>query len=185
MSETGVRFTLRDSLPSDLAAIADIYAHHVHIGLGSFEETAPSVEEIGRRRDAILALGLPFLVAVSAGGLVGFAYAGPYRVRSAYRHTVEDSIYVAPEATRQGIARALLKRLIDRCTVLGYRQMVAVIGDSGNRASISLHEALGFARVGVLPAVGFKHGRWVDSVLMQRALGAGATTLPKSKAESA
>ncbi len=179
------RFTLRDSAPGDVEAVAAIYAHHVRFGLGSFEETPPSVEEIARRRDAILALGLPFLVAVAGGRVVGYAYAGLYRTRSAYRYTLEDSIYVAPEATRRGIGRALLTRLIERCETLGYRQMVAVIGDSGNLASIRLHEATGFARIGVQPAVGFKHGRWVDSVLMQRALGAGAATLPKAAAESA
>jgi len=105
-------------------------------------------------------------------------------MRSAYRYTLEDSVYVAPDATGHGIGRTLLARLVERCDALGYRQMVAVIGDSGNQASIRLHAALGFARVGIQPAVGFKHGRWVDSVLMQRTLGRGAATLPKS-AESA
>ncbi|MDE2229547.1 MAG: N-acetyltransferase [Alphaproteobacteria bacterium] len=179
------RFMLRDSTPGDLDAVAGIYAHHVRFGLGSFEETPPSVEEIGRRREAVLALSLPFLVAVSDGRVVGYAYAGLYRTRSAYRYTLEDSIYVAPDAARHGIGRALLTRLIERCAALNYRQIVAVIGDSDNTASIRLHETLGFVRIGVLPAIGFKHGRWVGSVLMQRPLGAGAATLPKSEAESA
>jgi len=178
------RFALRDSAPSDAEAIAAIYAHHVRFGLGTFEETPPSVEEIRQRRDGVLALGLPFLVAVAGDRVVGYAYAGPYRMRSAYRYTVEDSIYVAPDATGRGTGRALLARLVERCDALGYRQIVAVIGDSGNHASIRLHAALGFTRVGIQPAVGFKQGRWVDSVLMQRTLGSGAATLPKA-AESA
>ncbi|HKR19483.1 MAG TPA: GNAT family N-acetyltransferase [Stellaceae bacterium] len=178
------RFTLRDSIPGDAEAIAAIYAHHVRFGLGTFEETPPSVDEIRLRREGILALGLPFLVATAGERIVGYAYAGPYRTRSAYRYTLEDSIYVATEAARRGVGRALLARLIERCDALGYRQMVAVVGDSDNQASIRLHVALGFERVGVQSAVGFKHGRWVDSILMQRTLGAGAATLPKA-AESA
>ena len=178
------RFTLRDSIPGDAEAIAAIYAHHVRFGLGTFEETPPSVDEIRLRREGILALGLPFLVATAGERIVGYAYAGPYRTRSAYRYTLEDSIYVATEAARRGVGRALLARLIERCDALGYRQMVAVVGDSDNQASIRLHVALGFERVGIQPAVGFKHGRWVDSILMQRTLGAGAATLPKA-AESA
>jgi len=179
-----IRFTLRDSAPGDEEGIAAIYAYHVRVGLGSFEEIPPAVEEIGRRREAILAMGLPYLAAVANGRVIGYAYAALYRTRSAYRFTLEDSIYVAPDATRRGIGRTLLARLIERCAALGYRQMVAVIGDSANVCSIRLHEVLGFTRIGVQPAVGFKHGRWVDSVLMQRALGAGAATLPKT-AESA
>ena len=178
------RFTLRDSTPGDAEAIAAIYAHHVRFGLGTFEETPPSVDEIRQRREGVLALGLAFLVATVGERIVGYAYAGPYRTRSAYRYTLEDSIYVAAEAARRGVGRALLARLIERCDALGYRQMVAVIGDSDNHASIRLHAALGFERVGFQPAVGFKHGRWVDSILMQRTLGIGAATLLKA-AESA
>ena len=178
------RFTLRDSAPGDEAGIAAIYAHHVGTGFGSFEETPPSVAEMRDRRDAVLARGLPFLVAVAAGRVSGYAYATLYRTRSAYRFTLEDSIYVAPDRARRGIGRALLAALIERCGALDYRQMVAVIGDSGNAASIRLHEALGFTQIGVHRAVGFKHGRWVDAVLMQRALGVGAATLPRA-AESA
>lgn len=179
------RFMLRDSAPGDVEAIAAIYAHHVRFGLGSFEETPPSVEEIRQRREAVQGLGLPFLVAIAGGCIVGYAYAGLYRTRSAYRYTLEDSIYVAPDAARRGVGRALLARLVERCDALGYRQMVAVIGDSGNLASIRLHEMLGFVRIGAQPAIGFKFGRWVDSVLMQRPLGTGAATLPKVAAESA
>ena len=174
-------FVLRVSAATDVAAIGSIYAHHVLSGLGSFEETPPSADEISRRRDAVLALGLPFLVAAEGDRVLGYAYAQPYRPRSAYRFSLEDSIYVAPDCMRRGIGQALLAELVERCTKLGYRQMVAVIGDSANLASIRLHEKLGFARIGVLPAVGFKHGRWVDSVLMQHALGQGAKSLPAVK----
>ena len=164
---------LRPSEDTDLERIQGIYAHHVLTGLGSFEEVPPDLAEMARRRSATLALGLPYLVAEVEGRVVAFAYAAPYRTRSAYRHTVEDSIYVDVEWVRRGIGHALLAELIGRCTALGYRQMVAVIGDSGNAASIALHAGLGFARIGLLPSVGCKFGRWVDSVLMQRALGPG------------
>jgi len=163
---------LRDAGEGDMAAIHAIYAYHVANGLGSFEETAPSLSELIRRYHVIGDLGLPYLVAEMEGGVRGFAYAAPYRPRSAYRHTVENSIYVEPEWHGKGIAQALLAALVDRCTGAGFRQMVAVIGDSDNHASIGLHERLGFRRVGALRAVGRKHGRWVDTVIMQRALGA-------------
>jgi phosphinothricin acetyltransferase len=169
---------LRDSRDSDLAIIQAIYAHHVLHGLGSFEEVPPSQAELAQRRQAVLASGLPYLVAELAGEVVGYAYAGLYRTRSAYRFTVEDSIYVDARYQRRGVAGRLLVELIARCEALGYRQMLAVIGDSANRGSIGLHTSLGFKTVGMLPAVGFKFGRWVDSVMMQRALGDGATTLP-------
>ena len=178
-AEADPAFVVRASDESDLPAITAIYAHHVRFGLGSFEETAPDSEELRRRRAEVLGRKLPHLVAVDAAGTVlGFAYAGPYRARSAYRYSVEDSIYVAPGAARRGIGQALLASVIDACTAQGYRQMVAVIGDSGNAGSIGLHERLGFRRVGLLPAIGFKQGRWVDSVLMQRELGRGAATPP-------
>lgn len=176
--EATATFSIRDATDADLVVIAAIYEHHVRVGLGSFEEIPPSVAEIARRRTDVLARNLPYLVAASAGAILGYAYAAPFRARSAYRFSVEDSIYVAPGAGRQGIGRALLTELVSRCTAQGYRQMVAVIGDSGNVASIGLHESLGFRRVGLLPAIGFKHGRWVDSVLMQRDLGDGAATPP-------
>jgi len=131
----------------------------------------------------VLALGLPYLVAADDLGLVrGYAYAALYRQRSAYRFTVEDSIYVAPDSLRRGTGRALLGALIERCSRTRYRQMVAVIGDSGNLASIALHDRLGFKRIGVQPAIGFKQGRWIDGVLMQRALGPGASTPPSASA---
>ncbi len=170
---------VRDSKDGDLPAIAAIYGHHVIHGFGSFEEVPPGVEELAKRRLEILGKGLPYLVATDgAGTVLGYAYASPYRTRSAYRFTVEDSIYVAPEAARRGIGRTLLTALIERCTELGYRQMIAVIGDSGNQGSIGLHQSLGFARTALLPTIGFKRGRWVDCVMMQRALGPGAGALP-------
>ncbi|MBI3710945.1 MAG: N-acetyltransferase [Proteobacteria bacterium] len=173
-----MRLRLRDAADADMPAIHAIYVHHVRQGLGSFEETPPDVTEMLRRRADILARSLPYLVAERDGSIVGYAYAGPYRPRSAYRFSVEDSIYVAPDAQRLGVARALLAELIQRCTALGYRQMVAVIGDSANAGSIGVHAALGFAQTALLPAIGFKFGRWVDSVFMQRALGEGQSTLP-------
>lgn len=164
-----------------MVAVQAIYAHHVRHGLGSFEEEPPGLDEILARRLGYLERSMPYLVAEDDGVVCGYAYAAPFRPRSAYRHTVEDSIYVAPDQNRRGIGSALLAELIDQCTTLGYRQMVAVIGDSGNRASIRVHERLGFRHAGLLQAVGFKFGRWVDSVIMQRPLGPGATNLPATR----
>jgi phosphinothricin acetyltransferase len=161
---------VRDSRPEDVAAIQAIYGWHVLNGLASFEETAPSIEAMSDRRSHVLALGFPHLVAEDAGQVVGYSYASLYRTRSAYRFTVEDSVYVRHDIVARGIGRALLGALIARCERLDLDQMIAVIGDSENTASIGLHAALGFRMVGVLQSVGFKHGRWVDSVLMQRAL---------------
>jgi phosphinothricin acetyltransferase len=152
-------------------AIQAIYAHHVLKGFGSFEEVPPDTEEMTARRGRVITAGLPHLVAEVDGEVAGFAYAAPYRDRSAYRHTVEDSVYVAENRRGQGVGRALLAVLVERCTDLGYHQMVAVIGDSENTASIQVHEQAGFRRAGVLRSVGHKFGRWVDSVLMQRQLG--------------
>jgi L-amino acid N-acyltransferase YncA len=170
---------LRAAVPADIPAIAAIYAHHVMHGLASFEEEVPSQEELARRLAEVLGRGLPWLVATDRQGKIfGYAYATMHRARSAYRYTLEDSIYIAPDAMRSGIGRLLLGNLMAQCAAAGFRQMVAVIGDSANAASITLHERMGFRPVGVLAAVGFKHGRWVDSVLMQCELGAGATSLP-------
>lgn len=169
---------VRDASDSDLAAIHAIYTHHVQTGLGSFEEAPPDLAEMARRRAEVLSRRLPYLAAEIDGRLVGYAYAGPYRPRSAYRFSVEDSVYVAPDIHRRGVARALLAELIERCTVLGYRQMIAVIGDSANRGSIGLHASMGFREAGRLHAIGFKLGRWVDSVLMQRTLGPGDSSQP-------
>lgn len=164
---------VRPASPHDFTAIQAIYAHHVVTGLGSFEEEPPTVEELRRRHSDWTARGLPYLAADIGGRVCGFAYAAPFRPRSAYRNTVEDSIYVDPAFQRQGIGATLLSDLIERCTALGYRQMVAVIGDSANRGSIAVHRRAGFREVGTLHAVGRKFGRWVDSVIMQRSLGEG------------
>ncbi|WP_243404178.1 GNAT family N-acetyltransferase [Zavarzinia aquatilis] len=162
---------LRPATPDDIGAIAAIYAHHVDHGFGSFEEIPPGEAEMARRFRAITEAGFPYLVAAAADGrILGYAYAGPYRPRSAYRHTVEDSVYVLPDAVGQGVGRALLARLIEEARARGYRQMIAVIGDSGNTASIALHRAHGFSHQGVLRHVGLKKGRWLDSVLMQLSL---------------
>ena len=166
----------RPSTEADLAAIAAIYGHHVRNGLASFEYEAPPVEDLGRRRAEVLRFGLPHVVAEADGRVLGFAYASLYRARPGYAHTVEDSVYVAPDALGRGAGRALLGAVIAACTALGRRQMVAVIGDSANAGSIGLHRAMGFHVVGTLPSIGWKHGRWVDSVLMQRALGDGDAT---------
>lgn len=171
--------TIRPSRDEDIAAITAIYGHHVRHGVGSFEEAPPSSGEMGRRRDAILSRDLPYLVAERGGRVVGYCYAGPFRPRTGYRFTVEDSIYVDPAEIGRGIGRALLGPVLARCEALGYRQMVAVIGGRETVASIRLHEALGFRHAGVFESVGFKFGRWVDIVLMQRALGPGAGTLPE------
>ena len=172
----GVSF--RDATEDDLPAIAALYGHHVIHGLGTFEETPPDMAEMTRRRDRVLQNGLPFLVAELDGAVRGYAYALPYRERSAYRYTVEDSIYVADGWGARGIGRVLLAALIEGCERAGKRQMVSVIGDSANVGSITLHARLGFRFAGVLPSAGFKHGRWVDSVIMQRPLGDGDTTPP-------
>lgn len=170
---------VRPSRAEDIGAIQAIYAHHVLHGLASFEEVPPDAAELAVRRDALLARDLPYLVAEVNGRVAGYAYAGLYRTRSAYRYTLEDSVYVAPGREGQGIGRALLVPLLAECERLGYRRIIAVIGDSGNAGSIGLHAALGFQHAGVLPSTGFKFGRWVDSVLMQRPLGAGDETLPE------
>ena len=161
---------VRDSTEGDIAALQAIYAHHVLHGAASFEEAPPTVAEMQRRRADVLARGLPYLVAETSGRVVGYSYASPYRARPAYRFSIENSVYVEHGRARAGIGRALLSALIARCERGDWRQMIAVIGDSANAASIGLHAELGFRRVGTLENVGFKFGRWLDSVLMQRAL---------------
>ncbi len=173
--------TIRPAEDGDVPAIQAIYAHHVLHGIASFEEDPPDQAEIARRMADIRARGLPYLVAEDrpgSGTILGYAYAGTYRARPAYRFTLEDSVYVLPGKGGKGIGSALLGELIARCAALGYRQMIAVIGDSANAGSIRLHARHGFREVGVLHSVGFKHGRWVDSVYMQRPLGEGGGTLP-------
>ena len=170
---------IRDSEERDLDAITAIYAHHVLHGLASFELEAPDAAEMARRRAQVLALGLPYLVAEREGRIAGYAYAAPYRARPAYRYTLEDSIYIDREFVGRGAGRMLLDALIEACARAGFRQMIAVIGDSANSASIALHAACGFRRSGVFTDVGYKFGRWVDSVLMQRELGEGGSAPPR------
>ncbi len=164
---------LRDATADDIEPMREIYAHHVLHGLGTFEEIPPDAAAMVERVAGVRALGLPWIVAESAGRLIGYAYASTFRPRSAYRFTAEDTIYVAPGHAGRGVGRALLTEILERSARLGVRQMTAAIGDSGNAASIGLHRACGFEVAGVLRAIGFKHGRWVDVVLMQRALGPG------------
>ena len=163
---------VRDATPADMAAVLAIYSYYVTRTSYSFEEVPPALEEMRERLAKTRERGLPYLVAEVDGEVVGYSYAGPFRVRSAYRYTIEDSIYVAPSVKRRGVGVALLSALIERCTELGYRQMIAVIGDSANQASIGLHRRLGFRQEGVLRGVGLKFGRWVDVVIMHRPLQA-------------
>lgn len=170
---------VRGARPEDLAAIRRIYAHHVETGLASFEERAPEPAEMTRRFQAIQQAGDAYLVASLDGRIAGYAYAAPYRPRPAYRFVREGSVYVAPEAQRRGVGSALLDALVEACTEQGVRRLIAVIGDSDNQASIGLHRAHGFRQAGLLPSVGFKFGRWVDSVIMERPLGEGDSSLPR------
>ena len=165
---------VRDARDDDMAAVQAIYAHHVLHGTASFEEEPPSMAEMARRRADVRARGLPYLVAEIDGQVAGYSYATPYRARSAYRFSIENSVYVDHTKHRGGIGRALLIELIARCERGEWRQMIAIIGDSAQAPSIGLHTSLGFRHVGTLEAVGLKFGRWLDTVLMQRALGNGA-----------
>lgn len=169
---------MRPATAEDLPAIHSIYSHHVLHGLASFEEEPPAPAELRRRFDDVRSRGLPYLAADFGGVLVGYGYCAPYRSRSAYRYSLEDSVYVRHGSEGRGVGSALLGELIVRCEGLGYRSVIAVIGDSGNSASINLHASFGFLRVGTLRSAGFKFGRWVDSVLMQRMLGPGDATPP-------
>ena len=169
---------LRPTELRDLAAITAIYGHHVRTGLASFETEAPDEAEMRGRFEAIRAQGFPYLTAEIDGRVVGYAYASLYRTRPAYRFALEDSLYVHPDFTGQGIGRQLLTQLVAQCEGVGCRQLIAVIGDSGNAASIGIHAALGFEMVGTFRAIGWKHERWVDTVLMQRAIGVGDTMAP-------
>jgi len=169
---------LRPARPDDAKAIAAIYAHHVLHGFGTFEEVPPSPDQMAERMAAILKHGLPYTVALRDDQVLAYAYASPFRLRAAYRYTVEDSIYVDPEAVGTGIGKALLGSVLDDCTALGLRQVIAVIGDSENAGSIGLHKALGFEMMTTLTGVGYKHGRWVNSVWMQKPLNGGTVTAP-------
>ncbi|MDO8606349.1 MAG: N-acetyltransferase family protein [Phaeospirillum sp.] len=178
LSPTPLPVVIRDATAEDMPAIQAIYSYYVTRSAASFEEETPSVEEMTARWSQIIGRGIPFLVAEEKGEVLGYTYAGPFRQRSAYRYTVEDSIYVAPFVVRRGIGGVLLSALIERCTALGYRQMIAVIGDSANLGSIALHRANGFGQEGVLRGVGLKFGRWVDVVIMHRTLGGDDRPLP-------
>jgi L-amino acid N-acyltransferase YncA len=163
---------------ADIAAIAGIYRHAVLHGTATFEIEPPDEQEMSRRWKALRDGGYPYYVAEFGGAVAGYAYAGPYRTRPAYYWTVEDSIYLDPQMQRRGIGRRLLDHLITDCEARGFRQMIAVIGDSRQTPSIALHRAVGFRLIGTMEAVGFKFGGWLDTVLMQRQLGAGAAALP-------
>lgn len=169
---------VRGATPQDTLALAAIYGHHVLHGFGTFEEVSPSPVEMERRRRDVVDRGLPYLVAVEDDQVLGFAYAAPFRLRPAYRYAVEDSVYISPDAVGRGVGRTVLSAVLTACEPLGIRQVVAVIGDSGNAASIGLHTALGFTHSGVGKSFGFKHGRWVDIIWLQKALGGGDATLP-------
>ena len=170
--------SLRTATSADIAAITRIYAHAVANGTASFELEPPDEAEMARRQQALLVRNFPYIVAELAGAVVGYAYGGPYRDRRAYDWCVEDSLYIAPEFHRRGIGRLLLMRLIADSEARGFRQMIGVVGDSTNTASIAVHAAVGFRLIGNFQSIGFKHGRWLDTVLMQRALGGGDTLPP-------
>lgn len=175
---TTAPLTIRPSMADDLPAITAIYAWNVDHGTGTFELEAPDLAEMTRRRDDVLGKGLPWLVAERGGQVLGYAYANHFRPRRAYRFCLEDSIYLADQARGQGIGRPLLAELVARCEAAGARQMLAVIGDSANAGSIGVHRALGFEHTGILRSAGWKFGRWLDVVLMQKPLGLGDTTEP-------
>jgi len=170
--------SIRPAEPRDIAAITAIYDAAVRHGTASFEIDPPDDKEMRRRYEALRVGGYPYLVAQAGGMIMGYAYAGPYRDRPAYRWSIEDSVYVAPQSQRRGLGRALLERLIADAQETGFRQMIAVIGDSANAASIELHRAAGFRMVGAFDNIGFKFGRWLDTVMMQRPLGQGAAAPP-------
>ena len=171
---------IRPATAADAPVLATIYGHHVLHGFGTFEEVPPSAEDMAGRLAGVTDWGLPYLVAEIDDAVAGLAYAGLFRPRAAYRYTVEDSVYIAPDRMGQGVGKALLGAVIEICEGMGLRQMVAMIGDSGNAGSIGLHRACGFEAAGMLPAVGYKHGRWVDVVQMRRSLNGGSETAPEA-----
>jgi L-amino acid N-acyltransferase YncA len=173
---------IRPATEADLPAITAIYEHAVRFGTATFELIPPDLAEMTRRYRALLEGGYPYSVGIREGEVVGYAYASAYRPRPAYRFTVENSIYLKPAIHRQGIGLKLLQHLIGECEARGYRQMIAVIGDSANAGSIGVHHRTGFQMIGTHPNVGLKFGRWLDTVMMQRALGAGAATMPQDEA---
>jgi L-amino acid N-acyltransferase YncA len=172
---------IRPAIAADLPFVTDIYADAVRLGTATFELVPPDLAEMTRRFQALMDGSFPYFVAVLEGRVVGYAYAGEYRSRPAYRFTVENSIYLQPVIHRRGIGRQLLQRLVAECRARGYRQMIGVIGDSANAGSIGVHARCGFQMIGTHPNVGFKFGRWLDIVMMQRELGDGASTVPGSE----
>ena len=175
---TSLPIIIRDATAEDMAAVQAIYSHYVATSCASFEEEPPAADEMRHRLEATRQRGLPYLVAEADGEVVGYTDAGPFRTRSAYRYTIEDSIYVAATVVGRGVGVGLLRALIERCTALGYRQMIGIIGDSANLASIALHRKLGFRQEGVLRGVGLKFGRWIDVVIMHRPLGQATLGVP-------
>src|SRR5436305_7632818 len=171
---------IRPAAVADLPSITEIYEHAVRYGTATFELIPPDLAEMTRRFRVLMDGGFPYLVAALEGEVAGYAYAGAYRPRPAYRFTVENSVYLKPAIHRRGIGLQLLQRLIAECEARGFRQMIAVVGDSTNAGSIGVHRSCGFAMIGTQPDVGFKFGRWLDIVMMQRALGEGASTLPET-----
>ena len=171
---------IRPAVEADIPEVQAIYAHHVLTGAGTFEETPPSIESMIARWSAIATQGWSYLVSVDATGVLGYAYYAQFRDRSAYRYTAENSIYVRDDVRGQGVGKALVARVLDEAAAAGFRQMVAVIGDSDNVGSIGVHSSLGFHRVGVLRATGLKFGRWIDTVYMQRPLGKGEADMPET-----
>jgi L-amino acid N-acyltransferase YncA len=169
---------IRPATAADLPSITEIYAHEVRVGTATFELIPPDLAEMTRRFQALMDGGFPYLTAVLDGDVAGYAYASSYRPRPAYRFTVENSVYLRPSIHRRGIGRQLLERLIAECEARGFRQMIAVIGDSANAASVGVHARCGFKMIGTHPNVGLKFGRWLDTVMMQRELGDGASTVP-------
>ena len=171
---------IRSAAAADVPSITEIYEHAVRFGTATFELVPPDIAEMTRRFETLMTGGFPYLVASVDGDVVGYAYAAAYRPRPAYRFTVENSVYLQPAIQRRGIGYQLLQRLIAESEARGFRQMIAVIGDSANAASIRVHSKCGFRMVGTHPGVGFKFGRWLDTVMMQRMLGEGATTIPSA-----
>ena len=169
---------IRPTVAADLPLITGIYEHAVRFGTATFELIPPDLAEMMRRFEALTGGGYPYFVAALEGRVIGYAYAGAYRPRPAYRFTVENSVYLNPAIQRRGIGLQLLQRLIGECETRGYRQMIAVIGDSANAGSIGVHTRCGFQMIGTHPNVGLKFGRWLDTVMMQRELGEGASTVP-------
>jgi len=169
---------IRPSRDEDVPAITAIYAHHVLHGTGTFETEPPSIADMRTRRADVLSKGLPYLVAEQDGKIAGFAYGNWFKPRPAYRYSVEDSIYLAPDQHGQGLGRALLAELLARCEAVGIRKVMAIVGDSANAGSIGVHQALGFTQVGTIDACGWKFGAWRDIVIMQKTLGLGDTQPP-------